>query len=110
MPLLLDQRVWGNERSKELRENCHIGEFAEKETVSMYVHRLRDLYGSEHHRTLDQGKRNLWLGRKSELACQVCYAHTLSCTVSNKTIPITNPNTVREAHCNHMWEFRLALV
>ena len=31
-------------------------------------------------------------------------------TVSNKTVPITNPNTVREAHCNHMWEFRLALV
>ena len=31
-------------------------------------------------------------------------------TVSYKTIPITNPNTVREAHCNHTWEFRLALV
>ena len=31
-------------------------------------------------------------------------------TVSNKTVPITNPNTVREAHCNHTWEFRLALV
>ena len=31
-------------------------------------------------------------------------------TVSNKTIPITNPNTVREAHCSHTWECRLALV
>ena len=31
-------------------------------------------------------------------------------TVSNKTVPITNPNTVRTAHCNHTWEFRLALV
>ena len=31
-------------------------------------------------------------------------------TVSNKTVPITNPNTVREVHCNNMWEFRLALV
>ena len=31
-------------------------------------------------------------------------------TVSNKTVPITNPNTVREVHCNHTWEFRLALV
>ena len=34
----------------------------------------------------------------------------LVATVSNKTVPITNPNTVREAHCNHTWEFRLALV
>ena len=31
-------------------------------------------------------------------------------TVSNKTVPITNPNTVREAHCNYTWECRLALV
>ena len=31
-------------------------------------------------------------------------------TVSNKTVPITNPNTVRKAHCNHMWEFHLAFV
>ena len=31
-------------------------------------------------------------------------------TVSNKTVPITNPNTVCEVHCNHTWEFPLALV
>ena len=35
---------------------------------------------------------------------------SLPFTVSNKTGPITNPNTVREAHCNHTWEFHLALV
>ena len=35
---------------------------------------------------------------------------SISSIVSNKTIPVTNPNTVREAHCNHTWEFRLALV
>ena len=34
----------------------------------------------------------------------------LDVTVSNTSVPITNPNTVREAHCNHTWECRLALV
>jgi len=31
-------------------------------------------------------------------------------TLSNKTVAIPNPNAVREAHCNHLWEFRLYLV
>ena len=46
-----------------------------------------------------------------EWACNISSPADLKgFTVSNKTIPITNPNTVHEAHCNHTWEFRLALV
>ena len=35
-------------------------------------------------------------------AMNSCLAVFYLSTVSNKTVPITNPNTVREAHCNHM--------
>ena len=34
----------------------------------------------------------------------------IACTVTPKTVPITNPNAVREAHRNHLWEFRLGVV
>jgi hypothetical protein len=30
--------------------------------------------------------------------------------VTPKTVPITNPNVVHEAHHNHLWEFRLDIV
>jgi len=38
------------------------------------------------------------------------HSYPPSDTLSNKTVAIPNPDTVREAHCNHLWEFRLYLV
>ena len=49
-------------------------------------------------------------GEKLPPGCPTSLPSVCTCTVSNKTVPITNPNTVREAHCNHTWECRLVLV
>ena len=37
-------------------------------------------------------------------------ATILDHTVTPKTIPMPNPKLGREAPCNHLWKFRLALV
>jgi hypothetical protein len=73
---LFHRRVWRDERCQEVWGNGHVGEFAEKQET-VYVRGLRDLYGRERRRTLDQGQRDLWLRRKTELAHQVRHAHTL---------------------------------
>ena len=51
-----------------------------------------------------------WYMASSHISRCITVHHRQALTVSNKTVPITNPNTVHEAHCKHMWEFRLALV
>ena len=88
---LRDRRVQGNEQRKELWGNGHVGDFAEKETL--YVRGLGDLYGSDRRSTLDQGKRDLWLGRKTELAHQVCHAYTLSCMHVKKSTGVEAKRT-----------------
>ena len=56
--------------------DCHVKEFAEKQKA-VYVRGLRDLHGSKRGSTVDQGKRELWLWRKTELARLGRYAYTL---------------------------------
>jgi len=58
----------------------------------------------------DEREYGEWMSSKEAFRIQVsrhpCFLHTLS----NKTVAIPNSDAVREAHCNHLLEFRLYLV
>ena len=85
---------------------CHLEVYNWPELSTMALGRMHACH-------LDNGIIRAWASANQQTAhsrCKSLTARSCQGTVTSKTVAMPNLDTACEAHCNHPWELRLALV